>query len=137
MNPKSLLYQTGPPVVVKFGAMASRDCTKVAIGYNNGSLCVFNTSNWEFLKRKTNVHENKVTAVSFSANGGYIVSGGSDKAIRFWDFNKAGDTPIGRVGVASAELVSVGMSDNQTKIWGLDTYGRAFMWTIKKKNYRA
>lgn len=132
-GPVTTHYIVGTPSVMA----ASRDCTKVAIGYNNGSLCVFNTSNWEFLKRKTNVHENKVTAVSFSANGGYIVSGGSDKAIRFWDFNKAGDTPIGRVGVASAELVSVGMSDNQTKIWGLDTYGRAFMWTIKKKNYRA
>ena len=117
----------GTPTVMA----ASQDCTKVAVGYDNGSLCVFNASNWSVLKVKKNAHINKVTALSFSANGDYIVSGGSDKTIRFWDFNEAGDPPIGKVGVAGGGLVSVGISNNQTKIWGLDANGSAFMWTIK------
>ena len=125
-------YVIGTPTVMA----ASRDCTKVAIGYHNGSLCVFNASNWEVLKRKADAHKNKVTALSFSGNGNYIVSGGSDKTIRFWDFNKAGDPPLGIVGVAGGELVTVGISNNQTKIWGLDTNGHAFMWTINKKEQK-
>jgi len=134
-NTVRLVYEIGMMV----SSMAiSRNRDKLAVGFCDGSLYIFNVSNppvnspvWTVFKKKSKVHANKeVTALCFSPDGNSIVSGGADSKIYFWDFNRDGDTSVGMVGSVNGSPVTLAISDDQTKILSDDNYGSIYLWTI-------
>ena len=77
-----------------------------------------------------------VTSLAFSADGKYLVSGGADATVRFWDLSKiSSDTTIVDMGEVvgnhPTRVASVAISDDRTKIFSKNENGTLIMWTIK------
>jgi len=111
----------------------SRNRDKLAVGFHDGSLFIFNISNsstWIPFKTNSSFHANqRVTALCFSPDGNYVVSGGGDNKIFYWDFNR---NLIGMIGIINQEATILAISNDQTKILSYDYDNSIYMWTIDK-----
>jgi WD40 repeat protein len=57
----------------------------IACGLYNGEIIIYDGNTNRQLRRFQNSDDNAVTALTFSSNGRYLLSGSSDKIIRLWD----------------------------------------------------
>lgn len=69
-----------------FAAVYSPDGKSLAAVGADGKLTVFNTSTWD-IRYQIDAHEGQVRAVSYSRNGKYIATGGTDSVAMVWDAN--------------------------------------------------
>lgn len=73
----------GEPSSISF----SSDGKKIALGFNNYTICILDTATCKQIGEHLEGHTGEVTAVAFSPNDKYIVSGGGydDNTVRIWN----------------------------------------------------
>ena len=96
------------------------------IGYYNNQAELWNLE--EARRLQSFEHEKEVTAVAFSKNGKYILTGSRDKTIKLWNVNgkllqvlKGHDEFIHTLAFSSdGQRIASGSRDNTAKIWDLE-----------------
>ena len=111
-----------------FSTAISPSNDKVAVGCSNGKMKIYNISNGT-LDLNINAHQSWVTAVSYSPNGNYIVTGGNDDKVKIWDnagkllftcSGHTGDITGVKTTPDNAWVIS-SSNDGTVKIWDIKT----------------
>jgi len=106
----------------------SPDTKSLAVGLHNGDIKVYYTSSWEHVRTLTG-HTELVWSISYSPNGGQIISGSDDNTARLWDvegvcrYTLSGHNDKVR-GVAFAPCGGSGASacyDQTVRVWDVVT----------------
>jgi WD40 repeat protein len=108
----------------------SPNMERMAIGYNNGLIIIY-----DFKQQKMRIlqrHNNHITALMYSADGRYIISGSTDKTIRVWDANKGKEelaTIITKSKIQAliyspdSKWIASSHSDKTVKLWDINSLG--------------
>jgi WD40 repeat protein len=110
------------------------------VGFSEGGFCYIENSNSTGNRIVQLIgHIWGVDSHAFSADGKYLVSGGEDALVRFWDLNKFKSNNSlysdGDVGAHEHAVTSVAISSDRTKIFSKDSYGTLIMWTINQTEF--
>ncbi|KAK3809342.1 MAG: LOW QUALITY PROTEIN: WD40-repeat-containing domain protein [Benniella sp.] len=107
----------------------SPDGKSFAVGFYNGNISVYSTSNWE-RSRKLSGHGEPVRRIMYSPRGDQLASASQDRTVRLWDANTGlqihvlKDHTLYVHGVAyspKGDLIASGSDDKSVRIWDVVT----------------
>src|SRR5437016_1141492 len=73
-------------------------------------------------------HTETVTGVAFSTNGQVLVSGGSDRTLRFW--NPANGQAVATIGAHAAPVSAVALNPNNAAAYSAADDGTVKVWQL-------
>ncbi|KAF4613608.1 hypothetical protein D9613_008187 [Agrocybe pediades] len=93
----------------------SPDTTLVAVGYEEGMICIWEVHAGTMIQGLLVGHSGWVSALAFSHDGKKLISGSADTTIRIWDID-AGDVVAGPLKGHTGTIHSLALSSDGTKI---------------------
>ena len=91
----------------------SPDGRYIAVGTSSGHVLLWNVRAGQLVERLA-AHQKDILTLAFSPDGAGLVSGGDDRAVRFWDISSLG---IDRSGLRDNKTVAKKHSGNQVLQW--------------------
>lgn len=121
------LRYVSTPGVLATATAYSPDGTLAAVGTGLGEIHVFDTRSWE-LTGKFAGHQKLVSDLRFSPDGNFLVSGGNDQAVSYWELGGRHHTPLKSFTTDHA-VVLAGIDDEGNIIAG-DSTGTIIKYDI-------
>lgn len=103
----------------------------LAVGCSNGKLKIYNLLNGSLL-HDINAHASWVTSVSYSSDGQFLVSGGSDDKVKLWD---SSGNSIGTFTGHSNDLTQVKFTHDDTYIISSSKDKTIRIWNIATQQW--
>lgn len=130
LNDRSILGKFVGTGGIRGDAALSHDGRLLALGYQNGTVGIYDTKTWQPLGEPMNCHSDWISAVAFSPDGRRLATNGSGREpVRIWDLESRQQVcalPIDATGIsflqfsADGRSLAFGMPTRQLRIATVD-----------------
>ncbi|KAF4609673.1 hypothetical protein D9613_012022 [Agrocybe pediades] len=110
-------------------ASISPDATMVAVGYEEGTICIWDVHAQTMIHGPFVGHRARVSALAFSSDSKKVISGSQDRTIQIWDVN-TGRVMAGPFEGHTDTICSLALSSDGTKIISGSNDQSVRLWNV-------
>jgi WD40 repeat protein len=125
-----LTNNTAAPDTIAYSAAISPDGNYIASGWNQNALLIWETHNLKKTARYYKTSDEKISAIAWSPNSRYLITGGVGGIVEIWDVQSQSLTPAPVFTYAghTGDIVSVSWAANGWCVASLDSKNKLIVW---------